>query len=102
MAALGGSVLVLTTGRSKGHLMDLLAAKAEIIAVPDVLITAVGTKVRQRGSDKGRGRCEGAARRIARLHGLLIRPPTSPPDSVARRTDLAPPQHAPRVWRLHH
>ena len=44
VASLGGSVLVLNTGRSKGNLMALLKAKEDIIAVPDVLITAVGTK----------------------------------------------------------
>lgn len=38
-------MLVLNTGRSKGALMDLLKAKEEIVAVPDVIITAVGTKV---------------------------------------------------------
>lgn len=44
-ASLGGSVLVLNTGRSKGQLMKLLKDKEDVIAVPDVLITAVGTKV---------------------------------------------------------
>lgn len=50
MASLGGSVLVLNTGRSKGHLMALLKEKEEIIAVPDVIITAVGTKIWHRRS----------------------------------------------------
>ncbi|KAI8469032.1 MAG: sucrose-6F-phosphate phosphohydrolase-domain-containing protein [Monoraphidium minutum] len=44
-ASLGGSVLVLNTGRSKGALMSLLVEKEDIIAVPDVIITAVGTKI---------------------------------------------------------
>jgi hypothetical protein len=48
VASLGNSVLVLNTGRSKGQLMELLQKKEDIIAVPDVLITAVGTKVRER------------------------------------------------------
>ena len=49
-ASLGGSVLVLNTGRSKGQLMDLLSKKEDIIAVPDVIITAVGTKIWHRRS----------------------------------------------------
>ncbi|KIZ05253.1 hypothetical protein MNEG_2702 [Monoraphidium neglectum] len=49
-ASLGGSVLVLNTGRSKGNLMSLLRDKEEVIAVPDVIITAVGTKIWHRRS----------------------------------------------------
>jgi hypothetical protein len=44
-AALARSVLVFNTGRSKGQLIWLLKEKP-MLAVPDVLITAVGTKVR--------------------------------------------------------
>lgn len=44
-AALVGSKLVYNTGRSLGSFLSLLQAKAHCIAVPDVLITAVGTKV---------------------------------------------------------
>ncbi len=43
-AALARSVLVYNTGRSKGQLVWLLKEKPAL-AVPDVLITAVGTKV---------------------------------------------------------
>lgn len=43
-AALARSVLVYNTGRSKGQLIWLLKEKP-MLAVPDVLITAVGTKV---------------------------------------------------------
>lgn len=49
-ASLGGSVLVLNTGRSKGQLMSLLERKDDIIAVPDVIVTAVGTKIWHRRS----------------------------------------------------
>ncbi|KAF6261522.1 sucrose-6F-phosphate phosphohydrolase-domain-containing protein [Scenedesmus sp. NREL 46B-D3] len=42
-AALARSVLVFNTGRSKGQLIWLLKEKP-MLAVPDVLITAVGTK----------------------------------------------------------
>ncbi|GBF98024.1 sucrose phosphatase [Raphidocelis subcapitata] len=58
VAALGGSVLVLNTGRSKGALMELLRQKEEIIAVPDVIITAVGTKIwHRRSSHRAFGGC---------------------------------------------
>eukprot|EP00879_Flechtneria_rotunda_P014431 GHRR01015079.1.p1 GENE.GHRR01015079.1~~GHRR01015079.1.p1 ORF type:complete len:701 (+),score=242.04 GHRR01015079.1:231-2333(+) len=43
-AALARSVLVYNTGRSKGQLIWLLKEKP-MLAVPDVLITAVGTKI---------------------------------------------------------
>lgn len=43
-AALARSVLVFNTGRSKGQLIWLLKEKP-MLAVPDVLITAVGTKI---------------------------------------------------------
>lgn len=49
-ASLGGSVLVLNTGRSKGALMSLLQDKEAVVAVPDVIITAVGTKIWHRRS----------------------------------------------------
>ena len=45
-AALAGSVLVYNTGRSLGQFNSLMQEKAGALAVPDVLITAVGTKVR--------------------------------------------------------
>ena len=44
-AALCGSVLVFNTGRSLGQIRALLDEK-RMLAVPDALITAVGTKVR--------------------------------------------------------
>jgi hypothetical protein len=43
-AALAGGVLVYNTGRSKGQLVYLLGERPQL-AVPDVCITAVGTKV---------------------------------------------------------
>jgi Sucrose-6F-phosphate phosphohydrolase len=45
-AALVGSVLVYNTGRSLGQFVALMAEKQGALALPDVLITAVGTKVR--------------------------------------------------------
>jgi hypothetical protein len=45
-AALAGSVLVYNTGRSLGQFTALWAEKAGALALPDVLITAVGTKAR--------------------------------------------------------
>lgn len=45
-AALCGSVLVYNTGRSLGQFSFLLQEKMGQLAVPDVIITAVGTKVR--------------------------------------------------------
>lgn len=44
-AALCNSVLVYNTGRSLGQFKGLLQEKAGVLAVPDALITAVGTKV---------------------------------------------------------
>jgi hypothetical protein len=44
-AALAGGVLVYNTGRSLGQFQGLLEWKAGALPVPDVLITAVGTKV---------------------------------------------------------
>lgn len=44
-AALVGSVLVYNTGRSLGQFQGLLESKAGALPVPDVLITAVGTKI---------------------------------------------------------
>lgn len=59
VAALAGGVLVLNTGRSKGALMSLLRDKEEIIAAPDVLITAVGTKVwHRRATHRAFGGCD--------------------------------------------
>ena len=45
IAALGNGVLVYNTGRSLGQFQELLESKAEVLAVPHALITAVGTKV---------------------------------------------------------
>ena len=44
-AALAGGVLVYNTGRSLGQFISLFDEKAGALALPDVLITAVGTKV---------------------------------------------------------
>lgn len=44
-AALAGGVLVYNTGRSLGQFQELLQTKADCLAVPNALITAVGTKV---------------------------------------------------------
>lgn len=44
-AALAGGVLVYNTGRSLGQFQGLLEWKAGALPVPDVLITAVGTKI---------------------------------------------------------
>lgn len=43
-AALAGSVLVYNTGRSLGQFVSLLEQKGGALPLPDVLITAVGTK----------------------------------------------------------
>ena len=45
-AALSGSVLVFNTGRSLGQIRSLLTEKQGKLAIPDALITAVGTKAR--------------------------------------------------------
>lgn len=45
VASLSGSFLVYNTGRSQGQFTGLLESKAEILPIPDALITAVGTKV---------------------------------------------------------
>ena len=44
-AVLAGGVLVYNTGRSLGQFQELLESKAEALALPNALITAVGTKV---------------------------------------------------------
>ena len=44
-AALAGGVLVYNTGRSLGQFQELMQSKADSLAVPNALITAVGTKV---------------------------------------------------------
>lgn len=44
-AALCASVLVYNTGRSLGQFVYMLQEKMGVLAVPDVIITAVGTKV---------------------------------------------------------
>ncbi len=44
-AALAGSVLVYNTGRSLGSFKQLYKQKNNKLCLPDVLITAVGTKV---------------------------------------------------------
>ena len=43
-AALSGGVLVYNTGRSLGQFKSLWQQKRGLLALPDVLITAVGTK----------------------------------------------------------
>ena len=58
VAALTGGVLVYNTGRSKGQLVHLLGEK-EMLAVPDVCITAVGTKVRGAAVSASREGCGG-------------------------------------------
>ena len=45
--ALTGGVLVYNTGRSLGQFTGLWASKGGALALPDVLITAVGTKARR-------------------------------------------------------
>ena len=45
-SALSGCVLVYNTGRSLGSFVSLFQEKAGALALPDILITAVGTKVR--------------------------------------------------------
>ena len=54
-AALAGSVLVYNTGRSIGQFLGLLEAKQGALPVPDVVISAVGTKVRAPGCWRGCG-----------------------------------------------
>lgn len=44
-AALAGGILVYNTGRSLGGFISLMKEKEGALALPDVLITAVGTKV---------------------------------------------------------
>jgi hypothetical protein len=46
-SALANSILVYNTGRSVGAVVGLLEQKGGKLAMPDVLITAVGTKVSQ-------------------------------------------------------
>lgn len=46
VASLCGSKLVYNTGRSLGQFISLLQEKEGALAMPDVVITAVGTKVR--------------------------------------------------------
>ncbi|KAK3277093.1 hypothetical protein CYMTET_14875, partial [Cymbomonas tetramitiformis] len=54
-AALSGSVLVYNTGRSIGQVVSLLEEEKQgFIAIPDVVITAVGTKIFDRKSS-GKG-----------------------------------------------
>ena len=59
-AALVGSVLVYNTGRSLGQFVALLQEKGGNLPLPDVLITAVGTKaspVSKPGSNRKLRRC---------------------------------------------
>ncbi|GMH32935.1 hypothetical protein BSKO_00769 [Bryopsis sp. KO-2023] len=59
-AALCGSVLVYNTGRSLGQFTHLLQEKMGKLAVPDVVVTAVGTKIFHLESrDLGRCNCSG-------------------------------------------
>lgn len=46
-ATLAGGVLVYNTGRSLGQVQQLLESKQDTLALPNVVITAVGTKVGQ-------------------------------------------------------
>ena len=50
-AVLRNSVLVYNTGRSLGQFTSLYEEKAGALALPNVLITAVGTKVGRRPAD---------------------------------------------------
>ena len=45
---LAGGVLVFNTGRSIGQVMSLLKEKAALMPLPDVIVTAVGTKIFRR------------------------------------------------------
>ncbi len=49
-AALSGGVLVYNTGRSLGQFKSLWESKKGDLPLPDVLITAVGTKVTAQGA----------------------------------------------------
>ncbi|KAL4457961.1 hypothetical protein ABPG75_012826 [Micractinium tetrahymenae] len=61
-AALAGGVLVYNTGRSLGQFQGLLEYKAGALPVPDVLITAVGTKIWRLDCEGGtRGTASGTA-----------------------------------------
>ncbi|KAL4852949.1 putative sucrose-phosphatase 2 [Chlorella vulgaris] len=61
-AALAGGVLVYNTGRSLGQFQGLLDWKAGALPVPDVLITAVGTKVWRLDTEGGtRGTAPGTS-----------------------------------------
>ena len=61
-AALAGGVLVYNTGRSLGQFQGLLEYKAGALPVPDVLITAVGTKIWRLDAEGGtRGTATGLA-----------------------------------------
>ena len=51
LQALANSLLVYNTGRSLGQFVDLMQRCGGRVAVPDVLVTAVGTKVRGRAGD---------------------------------------------------
>ena len=48
-----GSTLVYSTGRSLESFAELIASKADVMATPDALICAVGTKVYRRGGPSG-------------------------------------------------
>ena len=62
-AALAGGVLVYNTGRSLGQFVGLWESKAGRLALPDALITAVGTKIFMLDSGRagGRSRAGGSA-----------------------------------------
>ena len=57
--ALANSVLVYNTGRSLGQFVDLMQRCGGRVAVPDVLVTAVGTKVWRLDAGTGRTRASG-------------------------------------------
>lgn len=59
IASLVGSVLVYNTGRSLGQFVELLKSCDRQVAVPDVLVTAVGTKVWLLDESSGRAGASG-------------------------------------------
>eukprot|EP00887_Chlorella_sp_A99_P001465 scaffold8.g1465.t1 len=71
-AALAGSMLVYNTGRSIGQFLGLLEAKAGALPVPDVVISAVGTKIFRLDT-------EGGTRSTASVLSLHLRAPPSYP-----------------------
>lgn len=96
-AALAGGVLVYNTGRSKGQLVYLLGERPQL-AVPDVCITAVGTKVGGRAGGVGgflrgggRAACPGGAWGMmsAAGHCSYRSPATQPVAGAGSRLEAA-------------